>query len=186
MGDISIDVLLEEQKRSGNRVVIRGIPGDNEQVKVTPVIRGMKCACRDSQIVPRSAIKSITKTGKSLHCCNETLQIVEVEFSHEKLITYDELFKAVRSAHAATMGSIPRRRNRPVARRRPHILQPLPVIPVDPGDGGGGDDSDETYDDCIEDCITELILYEMPEGLSPAAEARYWITAYNDCKRGCL
>jgi hypothetical protein len=169
MADISIDHLLEQQRRSSNAVLLQAIPGDNEHVRVTPWIRGMKCVCGKGTVMPRNAIKEISKTGHTCRCCNQTIQVVEVEFSSEKLVTYAELISAVRASRAAAIAEAARKLRRALRFHIP-IMKPFPW-PEDQNDPDTAGSDSENSDDCVLNCVDSFMRKTDGYKLPPAQQA---------------
>jgi hypothetical protein len=102
--ETSVEQILLEQKASENLFVLESL-GEKYAgfVKITPWHLGVKCTCGSGYVVPRSALKRITKTGMRLRCGRSLLQVVEIEFSDAKLLTFAEHFLLIRSAEMALL-----------------------------------------------------------------------------------
>jgi len=192
VADISIERLLEEQKRSSKVVIMEAIPDDKDHVRVIPWYRGMKCVCGRGAILPRSAIQDIRKTGETIRCCNRTLQIVEVEFSDEKLVTCEELWSAMQASRAEAMQSA-RRTLRKLRRTMRFVIPFVKPFPgggaPDPvggdvnGEGSSGIDGSDPF--CVPDCISMGMKTSGGSQLRGAAWTANWQYWNSLCQAIC-
>ena len=103
---------LEEQLRVtedgtvSRRFVIEAVPDNSAVVKVTLLTPGMRLTCKTGVTLPKKAIKSIKKTGDVVYCCGKALQAVELTFSDEKAVSYDDVFSTVRDVHSSVTGNV--------------------------------------------------------------------------------
>jgi len=104
--EISLSSLLDDQATSSRRFVIEAVPDDNEVVKVTLLTPGMRLSCNTGLTLPSKAIKSIKKTGEVVSCCSKELQAVELTFSDEKAVSYDDVFSIVRDVHSSVTDTV--------------------------------------------------------------------------------
>jgi hypothetical protein len=98
--------LLDEQAASSRRFVIEAVPDNSEVVKVTLLTPGVRLTCKAGVILPARAIKSIKKTGDVVSCCGKALQAVELTFSDEKALSYDDIFSAIRDVHSSVTNNL--------------------------------------------------------------------------------
>lgn len=104
--DSSLTSLLEEQATSSRRFVIEAVPDKSEVVKVTLLTPGMRLSCDAGVTMPTKAISSVKKTGDTVACCGKTLQAVELTFSQEQMVSYDDVFSTVRDVHTSVTKNI--------------------------------------------------------------------------------
>jgi len=172
--EISLDKLFAEQQKSADPLFVV-LPLNDEFARIQPWNPGRGCMCGGFVKVPRSAIRSVKKIGRSHHCCGKTLQVVTVEFSEEPTLTYANLFDELR--HATKAVRTPQFRFRRKPHRRP-IIVPI-YQPVWPGGfdtgwnptGGGNGDPDEqawqAFQDCVTACIIDAYLTETQGNVKP-------------------
>ena len=195
--DISLEKLFEEQERPPEQLFVI-LPLDEQSIRIKPWNPRQRCICGSGFVkVPRSAIRSVKTTGKIQHCCCKTLQVVEIEFSEERTLTYKDLFATVRRSTRATSSAEPLRfpRRGPRAIKRPRIPILFPPFPEgdDEGGGGGGDEgftgdpeSDSAkYQLCIDECISTARLTDTGPPKT-AQQLQQWIEqARTLCEEKC-
>lgn len=96
--EVTLDALLVEQ-RTTSEFVIEEVPEDSDLVLVTPLGPNMRAMCRAGVKVPKKSIERVSKIGKTARCCGKEMQVVGVEFSDEKSLTYADLLETTRSTH---------------------------------------------------------------------------------------
>lgn len=72
---------LQEAEEARLRVTVRPVPGDDEQVTITPVDADGGCGCPSALVIPRAAVASMRLTGDTAMCCGRRLQVVEIEIA---------------------------------------------------------------------------------------------------------
>ena len=181
MSGLTVEQLLEEQKRSTNLAVLKAIPNDSEHVRVIPWQPGMKCLCGKGMVVPRKAIESLQKRDETVRCCGESLQVVEITFSSEKLVTYTEYFGVHRTLQTAMRFQEGRRRRLSFA------------LTADTDSAGGGSSSNpfdydpfedpQTMFDCMANCIAEV--NEDAMSIPPDKRAAFKARRIRMCQFAC-
>jgi hypothetical protein len=169
--EISLEQLFDLQDKSLFRGTIQRIGDDDANVLVTPWEEGESCICGEGTVVPRRSIVKIVDTENCISCCGKKFHIVEITFSRDNELSYDDLFKEIqtlrnggsnnRDAHSRTLKSGP---ILPMMRQILKFL--LTAEPSDlRGRSGGGDwgGSSTSYDpDCYVNCAFACL--ELPPG----------------------
>jgi hypothetical protein len=152
--DVTVEQLLEIQKRETLLATLEAVPEKPNLVKVTPWFPGRGCACSSSLVVEKRSIKKLTRTGRRHFCCGKLLTVVEVEIDGKAVISLSEVFALV-IRRAAAGSRLRRRRVYRKGRRvrdpvRAYFAKALPIDKTKDGDddggvdggdfGGGGDD----------------------------------------------
>ena len=173
--EISLDELFKEQSAVDLFLVK---PFNEEFVYMSTWSPGDSCGCQGFRKVPRSAIRSVRKTGKTIQCCGKLMEIVTVEFSEEPTLTYAALFAGLRIAKARR--GKPRNIRRPIKPRPPDphqfpIIMPFPWPEDGEEDtgGGSGNDTEET-EQCLQQCL-KLYLKNPPDGMTTISDVNQWI-----------
>jgi hypothetical protein len=192
MAKLSIDELLEEQKRPVTLAVIQAIQDDGKNVLVTPWEPGTQCLCGKGIRVPRSAIKEISKTGNTVRCCRKTLQVVEIKFSEGKQIGYEELFVAIQTAREDGTIAPSNGFGNPVPlfrrlnfKLRPGGIRPWGIVGGTAAPGDPLNDpqvaADAAQAACIENCLSRVDT----SGLSPQQRQTLQDTMRSLCEAMC-
>lgn len=97
---LSVDELLARQDEPGElRATIEAVPGDDEQVKVTPYVSDAGCLCSLAIAVRKDQIDSLATTDESHRCCGKTLAVVTVTFADATLTNvFGQLSNSARRA----------------------------------------------------------------------------------------
>jgi len=96
MANQSLEELLGDQRKVVSLAIIEEIENDNDNVRITPWVAGRRGGSANGILVPRAAIKSIKRIGREVVSAGRVLHAVEVEFTDAKLLTYQQLFSALR------------------------------------------------------------------------------------------
>jgi hypothetical protein len=94
--ETALGEFLEERANSWRRFVVEAVPEDDKLVRVTLVSPGMVLSCDTGITVPVKSIKSIRKTGERTFCGGKSHPIVELTFSSDRLLTYEDLFSSAK------------------------------------------------------------------------------------------
>ena len=188
--EISLEKLFEEQKKPAEPLFVI-TPLDDEFVRMRLWRPHEPCMCGSGFVkVPRSAILSVTKTGKTTVCCGKLFQVVAVEFSKEPMLTYKDLFAAVQRSSPTGQ------RSKLKPARRLVVPKIEPVIPPNPGGGGGDDDDDyppftgdpttdsQKLQACVQQCIASNLQYAPKE--SPTLLWAWLAEVAQNCNKACM
>jgi hypothetical protein len=142
--EISLSDLMNEQDVSSRRFVIEAVPDKGDSVRVMLVMPGGQVSCKAGIVMPSSAIRSIKKTGKTVSSCSKVLHEVEIEFSGEKLLSYDDVFDVIKDTHSSIRGAV-----------ESVIRASVPSVPLPPpfGRRPGSFDRRADYGTCMVDAL---------------------------------
>jgi hypothetical protein len=191
--EISLERLFEEQNKPAEQMFVI-LPLDDEFIRMRPWNPSKRCICSGGfEKVPRSAIRSVKTTGKMQHCCGRSLQVVAVDFSEEPMLTFKNLFAALRRSGRAISAPI-RLPRKPRAIKRPiHVPILFPPFPSDPSvdeSGGFTGDPDEDmakYQACVRECVAQAVLLDEGGGTRTPQQSQQWLQQIKAlCGTNCL
>lgn len=90
--ELSLDELLERQRRAATLATITAVPEKKDMVKLTPWLPGGECLCHFAIVVPKRSIERLTSTRHQHLCCGKLLDVVQVTFRDTGAVSVSEIF----------------------------------------------------------------------------------------------